>query len=688
MSEDQPSPTTRLLKIMKRTLPTHDHFDWDELMYQFSTGNIHQLLSEHQDIVDEFIEIWSSSTDENVYIHFIVWVISVHSFLIHGFPLHVQASIIRILIKSKDHDWETLQGLVKLLFNDPSSSYQMIEYCNNLYAHVNTPSWFLILKNNNDLKAKMIGTFEQLYTFAVHHLRNHHDIQQLIHASIRLCQYSMAQECLEKFICIIDPKRVMDLAYCHLWYCGIIYESIRNNGTDVCRTLFKEIDLFVTEVLSVENGLVNIVQPRYTHVKIPQNLIHLYEDSLIPHHFVACEKPIPKNSMEKILKHLHQSASLFLKSGHLALSRQIYQRMTEYYNQLPNAENHLENLHSEISLLHSQLRLGAELLFKNNRYYFVSVLNKGESEATSVNEEYIYRVYPFENIDRFIEKRILNDFPSHQVLTASSTQYSAKTVKILPAFEDSSKGFVVYGYIQERDIVFPEDDKIFGISKRICFINNNLELMGSYIHSPLLIDRAKVVGSTLIFEATNQMEANCIYMEHFQNIIKSSCQTLAQNIVNGVPLKTCTVCQQLFALVGNLLYDILEGSRLRYVLGIQQCKHLIYYYRAIHKDEMATRKREIRRKWMKECKEAQESKQEIPPEPILTNLIEHNEEYLKLRSTFSAFLDILNNAFVFFKEAVENVYSHHEEFSSHLQKLQLARLQALSLLSELSIMAE
>ncbi|KAG2391916.1 hypothetical protein C9374_013401 [Naegleria lovaniensis] len=680
-STDHQGITKMLLEMMKSSLLSHH--DLDELMYKFSSGNVHQLVSEHKDIVDEFVEVWSFS-NENVYIHFIIWVISVHSFLIHGSPLEIHASILKVLIKTHSKDLDGLRHNVKLLFNSPTSSCQMMEYCNNLYSHEKAPSWFLILNGSSELQAKMHEAFGQLYDFSVHHLRNDRDIQQLIHVSLRLCQYLTAQEFLEEYVRTISPHQVIDLAYCQLWYSSIIYESFRNNGIDVSRPAFHEMEFFVTNVLSIEDGLLKLLQPRYKIVNVPQNLWHLFEDSMVPHRFVISEKSIPKSSIEKMVEHLHQSASLFLKSGHLTLSHQIYQRLIEYYSQLPNSENVLQILQSEVSLLNSKKTLGTECLFKYCRYYLVSVLNKSENKAIPMSEEYIYRVYPFENIEIFIEKRILKDFPLHQVITAKNIQYSANTVRILPALEDRSNTFVVYDYLQEHDIVFPEDDKIFGVSKKLCFVGN-ISLFTRHEQPSFFIDRAKVIRSTFVFDEANQMDANCIYLGYIQNMIKNSCQALAQNIVNGVSLSTCTVCKELFELVGCLLYDILEGSTLLHVLGIQQCKHLIYNYRAIYKDELASRKREIRRKWMKESKIAQESKQEIPPEPSLSNLLEHNAEYLKLRSRYSSFLEMLNHAFIFFKEAAESVYHKHEDMFLQLQKLQLARLQTINLLSELSI---
>ncbi|EFC50002.1 predicted protein [Naegleria gruberi] len=539
------------------------------------------------------------------------------------------------------------------------------------------------MKSNISLQTKLNISFLNLFNFSKQLLETN-DFRLIVQSLLKFGQHDLAIEFLDDKTSKIDSQYSLDIGYCHLWLCSIVIDKYRNNVLDMYRIPFSELIYFIKEVICSENGLFQKTQSSGKIVEIPKTLFHLFEDASLPQQFMLNGQLIVSNHIELIIDRLVHASTHFHNGGHLKIAFNIYQRLIEYYTQVPNSENILGDLHKQCSLWYNDRKEGIEYLSKYCKYYYVSV--KISSER---HEEFIYRSYHFENIDTLIEKRIKTDFPNFTIINSRNVQISEGSVRILPAFEEKSNCFIVYDYQREDDRVFPEDDKIFGCSKSRYFIgdvdifNNQLDQ-----HYSLMILRARVISSISVFDEANQMHANCHYLTNMDKYIKRTSQILAQNIVNGVSLTDSTTCYNLFLFIGNLIFDIMEGGKLDYVLGLNQCKQIIYCYKGIYRDELADRKKEIRRKWMKERKFATENKLEPPLEPSLTNLIEHNEEFLKLKDAFNQLMDSINHAFILYKELGTAIYKNYKGVPETLEKVQILKLQTLTLLSELPSVIE
>ena len=661
-------------------LKNHDAKESVDNLSRITLDRMGLLLSERQDVIDNIVSAWISKSENDECVSFLVWALSVHSYMIHEYPTHIQRSILRALASN----FTLSDQKMKQLFLNPHTTRNMIDYCKKLYSNITPPVWFVNLKNSIGMIARLNVCLVKLYHFTVSYQRLT-DEESIINALLMFGEHDLALGKLEGFIQSIGDKFPLDVAYCHLWYCSIILDKQQFHKPDLQRPALRELAQFQSEVVFKENGLLRKTETRVKKIEIPKQLFHLYEDAPYTLDFCITEHMVPIEQIGIIADRLNQASMLFHKAGYLKMSFQIYDRLLEYYQRTPNSEKVLGNLHKEYSLWYEEKNQGAEILSKYFRYYFVSVTN---SEADFTTEEYIYRIYSFENIDSVVESRLRKDFPHHTVGIARNAQISKQSIRILPALEERSGYFIVYDYLRQEDQVYAEDDAIFGCSKRRCLVEDTEVLNQSGETNSLMILRGRVISSVAVFDEVNQMDANCHYFGKIQNQIKQVSQTLAENIIGGVPVKTSSVCFKLFVFIGNLLYDLVEGTRLDYILGFNQCKQLVYCYRAIYRDELADRKKDIRRRWLKEKKTALETNSEVPPEPSLSNLIEHNGEFVKLKEMITSLLETSNNSFVLFKELAEKVYQNHDGVIPALERLQLVRLQTLSMLSDLTATME
>lgn len=649
-------------------------------------ANIDYLLYECQDIADELVQLWMNEKSNSPLFNIIIWLLSVYSFLSHEYPIHIQVSILKWVASLKLSgkkliDERMFMQKLEIVFKHNTSL--MIDNYSQILFGLFEPFWLKNLRNNISLQAKLNISFLNAFNFSKELLETN-DFKFIVQSLLKFSQHDLAIEILDWKISSFDERYSLDIGYCQLWLCSIIIEKSRNNVIDLYRIPFNELSYFIKEVIFSENGLIQKSHTSGNIVDIPKNLFHLFEDASISQKFILNEQFSINDHLVFIVERLIIASTHFRNGGNLKIAIHIYQRLIEYYNQIPNSEIALEDLHKQCSLWNIDRKEGIEYLSKYCKYFLVSVKINAERQ-----EDYIYRSYHFENIDSLIENRIKTDFPNFNILNARNAQLLEGSIRILPAFEEKSNCFIVYDYQREDDKVFPEDDKIFGCSKSRHFIGD-VDIFNNHMDQEysIMILRARIISSISVFDETNQMHANLNYLTIMDKYIKRTSQILAQNIVNGISLTESTICYNLFLFIGNLIFDVMEGGKLDYILGLNQCKQIIYCYKGIYRDELADRKKDIRRKWMKERKFAAENKIDLPLEPSLTNLIEHNEEFLNLKDAFNQLMISINHSFVLYKELGTAVYKNHKGVTETLERIEILKLQTLTLLNELSSVIE
>ncbi|KAL9653981.1 hypothetical protein ABK040_014190 [Willaertia magna] len=659
------NPSMMLLNVLKSKTNSRSAASTEFILTSLTLTNLGNVLNDWQDVVDEFVLLWLEEPHE-LFLSFFIWLLSIHSFLLLEYPIHIQKSILKALMNLTDK--QHVIGNLTFLFQSSETRNQMMNYCKHIFEkNGNTPEWFKIIEKNT---TKLELEFNNLYKYSLFLYKNPR-FDVFVNSLIRFGELKSALELLEKEL--INLKQPIDKGYCCLWYCSLLIE--RNDHTiNLKKESFSTLSSFVRNHLMKEKGLLKKNSRQGMVNEIPSNLFHLFDDSTFSNTFIVKDgySSLSENEMETILHKLRQAADYFKNAGNHTLSLQIYQRLIEYYQNIKTEDDDEEKNDNQLGELYQQCanyfrykKLGSEHL-STFRFYYISVIDELLHQY-----EYIYRVYFDENVDIFIENKIMKEYPNFTILTARDSQYSKLSIRILPALYVDDRCYAIFDYCAGESYN-SEDEMIFGCTKKKCFTE-----------SEIMIEKSLIVNTLLISEEANQLHANIDYLSFIQMKLKSTSQSLAQNILNNVNLKDSLICFQLFVLTGNLLHDILENVHFNHLLSINHCKQLIYCYKGIFKDELADRKKEIRRKWLKEKKLAMESNNEIPPEPNLDNLIEHNEEYVALKELLVGLIETIGNSFILYKELAESIYQSKEKVLETLNNLQLMRLSMLTIMSEL-----